>query len=402
MPRLAPQNERLTGGQLKSFCNALLDAYAEPAAFDQMLQFNLSKRLANLSLANTMPDIVFDVVNQAEREAWSRELLDAALTANPHNPALLAFAQQIETAAHHLPQPDPTQSQVTMPAAGEQQWAEQATPHRAAKGPVVLFDEAHGQGSWWGIAPTLDQGYQRLAAIVREQGATEFLAVGDELNFNRLRGCQALVLAIGPHAQTKLIDQEIQAIRDFVRRGGGLLALGTYTGDWHHEANLNRLLEGYGIAFNRDVVMPPGAQAEDCFRQGRERKSDSSCAVQALPTPPVGPATPNPGETALLAGITATLTLSSCSLYVNPSLATVLLASAPESELWEPVPVGIGIYIQDYIRRSQGPACLVAAAKTNKVVVAGGWKMFLDDFIRDSRYANEQLFRNILKWWSTR
>lgn len=94
MPRLAPQNKRLTGKQKQDFRNALIDAYSTPPVLDQMLQFNLDKRLANLSLANNMLNIAFDVINDAEDNAWSLELLVAARTSNPNNPELLTFAQQ--------------------------------------------------------------------------------------------------------------------------------------------------------------------------------------------------------------------------------------------------------------------------------------------------------------------
>ena len=96
MPRLAPQNQRLTGKQKLDFRNALIDAYGTPAVLDQMLQFNLGKKLPELSLANDMPTIAFDVINKAEDQAWSRDLLAAALTSNPANPELLAFSQQFE------------------------------------------------------------------------------------------------------------------------------------------------------------------------------------------------------------------------------------------------------------------------------------------------------------------
>lgn len=94
MSRLAPQYERLSGKQKLAFRDALIDAYPNPPDLDQMLQFNLDERLANLSLANNMPTIVFDVINKAEDYAWSLELLLAARTSNPNNPELLVFAQQ--------------------------------------------------------------------------------------------------------------------------------------------------------------------------------------------------------------------------------------------------------------------------------------------------------------------
>lgn len=98
MPRLAPQNKRLTGPQKQDFCNALVDAYSTPVALDQMLQFYLNRRLSDLSLENDMPDIAFKVINEAEDDAWSRELLEAALARSPNNPALKEFSRQFEKA----------------------------------------------------------------------------------------------------------------------------------------------------------------------------------------------------------------------------------------------------------------------------------------------------------------
>lgn len=96
MPRLSPQNKRLNGAQLKNFCDALISAYSTPAVLDEMLQFNLGKKLSDFSLANDMPTLTRDVINKAEDQAWSRELLTAALTSNRDNPELLAFSQQFD------------------------------------------------------------------------------------------------------------------------------------------------------------------------------------------------------------------------------------------------------------------------------------------------------------------
>lgn len=99
MPRLALHNRRLTGKQTQDFRDALIDAYGTPDDLDLMLQLNLDKRLADLSLANDMPAIAFDVINKAESQAWSRELLGAALKSNPNHPELLAFSQQFDLAS---------------------------------------------------------------------------------------------------------------------------------------------------------------------------------------------------------------------------------------------------------------------------------------------------------------
>jgi hypothetical protein len=52
-------------------------------------------------------------------------------------------------------------------------------------------------------------------------------------------------------------DQEsLEAIRNFVRRGGGLLAAGDHTGDRQIRLPLNAILEPAGIAFNFDSAIP--------------------------------------------------------------------------------------------------------------------------------------------------
>lgn len=266
-----------------------------------------------------------------------------------------------------------------------------STTPPAAPPPRILFDEAHGQDRWFGVAPTANSGFSRIATLAKKQFEVAFLPSGARFSTELLDDYRALILAIGPQGLTQLGDDEIDAVREFVRAGGGLLVLGVYTGDWHHEANLNHLLEGYGMAFNRDVVMPAGTRPEDGWAQGGERSPKSRCAIDA--TPATSPAN-------LLAGAPNIRTLSSCSMYVDEDVATVLLQSAVDSIQLEPVPLGIGIRIQKYTERGQGPVMVAATAKNVKVVAAGSWKMFLDAFIDDPQLGNRRLFENILAWFA--
>ncbi len=59
-----------------------------------MLQFGLDESLARISIADDMFTIVRAVINTAEAEGWSLELLVAARTFNPNNPELVRFAEQ--------------------------------------------------------------------------------------------------------------------------------------------------------------------------------------------------------------------------------------------------------------------------------------------------------------------
>ncbi len=270
------------------------------------------------------------------------------------------------------------------------------TDSSSGPGPAaVLFDEGHGQGLWFGPSPTVDKGYSQAAALIGQQRRVAFAPSGRRFSQASLAGYAALVLAIGPQGQTQLTEDELEAVRDFVRGGGGLLVLGAYTGDWHHEANLNRLIEGYGITFNRDVVLPAGARPDDGFVQGGNLGRAMRCTVNAFPSSAANRVQD------LLDQVGVVAALSSCSLYVDEGMAAPLLRASPDSVILEPEPAGAGIHIQGYIERGQGPAVLVAAATTAKVVVAGSWRLFLDAFMADPRYTNRQLFSNILDWLAT-
>ncbi len=265
----------------------------------------------------------------------------------------------------------------------------------AGRATTVLFDEAHGQASWFGLRPTVDRGFSRIKATTEQHLAVRTLADGQKLATATLQGHRALILAIGPEGKTRLLDEEITAVHNFVRGGGGLLVLGTYTGDWHHEANLNQLIQEYGISFGLDVVT---TTADDGWRQGREKLPDSDCAVKAFCAPSETHQAAAGTQTALLKGVSTIITLSSCTLVFNSDLATPILCSAADSVILEPEPTGIGVQIQKYQRKRQAAAVILAASKNHRVVVAGSWKMFLDAFIDHTSYQNGQLHQNILDW----
>lgn len=258
---------------------------------------------------------------------------------------------------------------------------------------TFLFDESHGQGRWFGASPTVDKGFSRIAALAGAKIAVAFIPAGNAITPTLLQDCRALVLVMGPQGLTRLSANEIAALHGFVRGGGGLLVLGTYTGDWHHEANLNDLLAEYGIAFNRDVILPAGSRPEQGFTQAGAGSPTSPLCVSAAAA--AGPA---PVAQRLCAAADELRVLSACLLYVDEDAAVPLYASAAAARIFEPVPLGIGIHIQKYQDRGGGPATLIAAARRHKVVVAGGWKLFLDAFIDDPGCDNRSFFENVLDW----
>jgi hypothetical protein len=262
----------------------------------------------------------------------------------------------------------------------------------------VLFDESHGQDLWWHLPPTLDQGFKRLGELTKKRFPIASLAGNKKITSEQLSGSKALILAVGPQGKTQLDQEEIDDIRDFVRNGGGLFVLGTYTGDWHHEANLNRLIEYYGIAFNRDVVLPESAEPQDCKDQSPQYSPEAKSVVVARPDYINNNSTTKNTWSILTRQVDHLLALSSCSLYVEEAKAIPLLASGQTSVIQEPVPLGIGIHIDKCQVRGNGPATLLAASKFSKVIVSGNYKMFLNDFIDYPGSHNRKLWENILRW----
>jgi hypothetical protein len=88
---------RLTGTEFDQLVKALLDAYSL-AHFGQMLWVRLEKRLEQLALGDAGDTVFFRVLQRAEDESWTAELLQAARASRPEDAGLLAFAQRFGVA----------------------------------------------------------------------------------------------------------------------------------------------------------------------------------------------------------------------------------------------------------------------------------------------------------------
>ncbi|MCK5037936.1 MAG: hypothetical protein KAS16_02445 [Thermoplasmata archaeon] len=130
--------------------------------------------------------------------------------------------------------------------------------------PEVLFDESHRQ--WWSIWDTGFIGYSDLALSLVEKGykvsantiplptALESLGAGD-------------VLVLGIAYQETYSQVEIDAILDFVHRGGGLMVMGEWeeaNGEpWFLSDLMNPITENFGIHFNSDDMLDPASSHPD-------------------------------------------------------------------------------------------------------------------------------------------
>jgi hypothetical protein len=77
---------KLTGPQLYQAQRAILDAFTEDT-LRQCLQFRLDKNLDHITKPAKFSDRVFELLNAANDEGWTVDLLRALRSRNP-NPAL--------------------------------------------------------------------------------------------------------------------------------------------------------------------------------------------------------------------------------------------------------------------------------------------------------------------------
>ncbi|MFD8597061.1 effector-associated domain EAD1-containing protein [Kitasatospora sp. NPDC059646] len=85
----------MSGRELKKASEAFQDAF-DLDAFDRMLRFHLSRKRERISLGGSFAVVVFEVLDAADREGWLPALVAGAREANPGNPQLAEFAEQLE------------------------------------------------------------------------------------------------------------------------------------------------------------------------------------------------------------------------------------------------------------------------------------------------------------------
>ncbi len=136
--------------------------------------------------------------------------------------------------------------------------------------PHVLFDEAHSEA--WTVRPELaasmqpahpgDSSYALAAAALGERGFSVRPNMDAPLSADTLADCDLLVIAHPSDSRwerttglgsPRLEPEEIDAIDDFVRAGGGLIVLGETEQDKYGN-NLNELLARFGLRLESETV----------------------------------------------------------------------------------------------------------------------------------------------------
>jgi hypothetical protein len=90
---------QLTGRQVQALLDALLGAYGTEAALRRMVRIELNENLANIAAGGNLHDIVYELIEWAERTGRIVELVAGAHAHNPGNALLRAFAATISGVA---------------------------------------------------------------------------------------------------------------------------------------------------------------------------------------------------------------------------------------------------------------------------------------------------------------
>ncbi len=115
----------------------------------------------------------------------------------------------------------------------------------------IIFDESHRQ--WWSLWDTGFIGYSDLAIMMEKEGYRVSANTGSLVT--NLEGQAAGdVLVLGMADRQTYSQSEIDAMLDFVNRGGGLLIMSEHEesdgSPWYTSDFLNPVSENFGITFN--------------------------------------------------------------------------------------------------------------------------------------------------------
>jgi hypothetical protein len=250
--------------------------------------------------------------------------------------------------------------------------------HQVAERPFasVLFDEAHSEA--WSIRPEAvalmnpkhpgDAGYLRAAESLRAHGMTVEAHIDGALDADALRDYDVLVIAhpsdetwerVTGQGSPKLTGEELDAVEQFVRAGGGLVVLAECEQDKYGN-NLVDLLDRFG-------VRPLNVTVQDTVANHLGVVAWVRASLQA-----------RGGPVDLLARVGAACFYRSGILRISSPDAEVLASTSSEADLpGEPLAVAI--------KAGQG-----------RVAVFADSDLFGDDSIGD--YDHTTLWTNVVTW----
>jgi hypothetical protein len=138
----------LNGLQLGRLNQALLTAF-DTASLERLLRYRLDKRLDLISTAPDFTQVVFRVVQVAEMEGWTAQLVQAAKDARPDKPDIQAFALDWGLLRANTPVDTPSLERIIQASHGfldVATWRERLARIEGAVCYIQVADRASGTG----------------------------------------------------------------------------------------------------------------------------------------------------------------------------------------------------------------------------------------------------------------
>ena len=168
----------LSGSKRQQLQEALMDGFPEKSSLEQMLSFELNKKLDVITSATNLSQIVFELIKKAEAEDWVEDLVDAARGVNPGNQRLKAVAESFRIKANDE---EILETQQPIVAPGESEYRNQ---QQGEKQQSIL---TQGVRKNWAIVIGIND-YDNLQGLKYAQRDAEVMAgwFKDEAQFDKV------------------------------------------------------------------------------------------------------------------------------------------------------------------------------------------------------------------------
>lgn len=238
----------------------------------------------------------------------------------------------------------------------------------------VMLVLSHEQEQW--------RGYKNVA----DRLSIDALKTGLLASKREVARASVLILAIPYHREFD--PQEIEFLKSWVWKGGGLFLLGYYASR-HHFTHINTLANPLDLEFGEDMIVPAGIDSDGCidsvFNNDPRYGLDLDLA--------------GAGSHPLLDGVAGVKLFSASSVRDSaPANEALAIASVSATARFCPQGADVNGYlpvIKGWIEDTRGPMPALVACQRGKgrVVAVGTWKICTAD-IADNR----KLVNNVIGW----
>ncbi|MEM9922208.1 MAG: toll/interleukin-1 receptor domain-containing protein, partial [Cyanobacteria bacterium P01_D01_bin.50] len=145
--------------------------FPNKGTLEQMVSFKLDKNLDTIATGNNHSDVVRGLIQWAETYGEVKELLTAAREANPGNPKLQSFEEQMRPSMPENPTPVAVNSDsdfeydIALSFAGEERYMAERLFHALQQEDIKVFYDQNEESELWGedLSLTLPDIYENKA-----------------------------------------------------------------------------------------------------------------------------------------------------------------------------------------------------------------------------------------------